>query len=315
MKYITLLILIITSLHTPWARGADNRYRVEVLVLKHLESVDQAKEVNRIKDYSTALDFLTPAVEEEEKVLPDGCEPLLEENEPAAPDEVVQDAATAVENTTGDRLEAETALEEEALDPNAVVHVEEMGAEMQDAWRRLRLSGPFRPIQYLAWEQGNDAPFPSLRLHDLELVFEDDPYSDLREANEELAAVYGDGIDASPNCDEPEEDTLPEPTLYYALDGTVSLVRTRFLHLNLDLQLREALFETETLPGQAPAYALPPGTGGEGKPELSQATSFLVHEFEQSRQVRSARMEYFDGPVVGVLAWITTIPLEDTAER
>ena len=123
MKYITLLILIITTLHTPWARGADNRYRVEVLVLKHLESVDQAKEVKRINDYSTALDFLTPAVEKEEKVLPDGCEPLLEENEPAVPDEVVQDAATTVESTTGENLEAETALEEEteeALDPNAV---------------------------------------------------------------------------------------------------------------------------------------------------------------------------------------------------
>lgn len=299
MKYITFLILIITTLHTPWAHGADNRYRVEVLVLKHLESVDQAKEVQRIKDYSTALDFLTPAVEEEEKTLPDGCEPLPKEDE------------TAV---AGENLEAETALEEEteeALDPNAVVHVEEMGAEMQDAWRRLRLSGPFRPIQYLAWEQGNDAPFPSLRLHDLELVFEDDPYSDLREANEELGAVYGDGMDVAPDCDGP----LPEPTQYYALDGTVSLVRTRFLHLKLDLQLRESLFETETLPGQAAAYALPPGTGGEGEPEPSQATGFLVHEFEQNRQVRSARMEYFDGPVVGVLAWITTIPLEDAAER
>jgi len=303
MKYITLLILIITTLHTPWARGADNRYRVEVLVLKHLESVDQAKEVQRIKDYSTALDFLTPAIEEEEKVLPDGCEPLLEEDD------------TAV---AGENLGPETALEEETeetLDPNAIVHVEEMGPEMQDAWRRLRLSGPFRPIQYLAWEQGDDEPFPSLRLHDLAVVFVDDPYSDIRNADEELASVYGDGMDTTPDCGESEEDPLPEPTLYYALDGTVSLVRTRFLHLNLDLQLREALFDTEVAPGQSAAYAPPPVAGDPLEPEQPQATGFLVHEFEQNRQVRSARMEYFDGPVVGVLAWITSIPLEDTAER
>jgi hypothetical protein len=32
-----------------------------------------------------------------------------------------------------------------------------------------------------------------------------------------------------------------------------------------------------------------------------------VHRLEQSRPVRSGRMEYFDGPVLGVLAWITDI--------
>jgi hypothetical protein len=46
---------------------------------------------------------------------------------------------------------------------------------MQEAWRRLRLSAPFRPQQYLSWEQGNQEPFPALRIHDLEVVLVKDP--------------------------------------------------------------------------------------------------------------------------------------------
>ena len=34
-----------------------------------------------------------------------------------------------------------------------------------------------------------------------------------------------------------EESELPEPTLFYRIDGTVMLRRLRFLHLDLDLEL------------------------------------------------------------------------------
>ena len=50
-------------------------------------------------------------------------------------------------------------------------------------------------------------------------------------------------------------------------------------------------------------------------PRSGSATWKIGQADEQSRQVRSQRMEYFDGPVIGVLAWITTIPLADTGER
>ena len=54
---------------------------------------------------------------------------------------------------------------------------------------------------------------------------------------------------------------------------------------------------------------------GQATASLLLNNRFLVHGLEQSRQVRSARMEYFDGPVIGVLAWVTTIPLEESPER
>jgi len=38
-------------------------------------------------------------------------------------------------------------------------------------------------------------------------------------------------------------------------------------------------------------------------------SSFQVHSLKQSRQVKSGRMEYFDGPVLGVLAFITPVEI------
>ena len=310
MKYITYfaLILILFPINSTWAAG--ERYRVEVLVLTHLEHSEPPVEVHSLTDYSGAVDLALPP-----EPLDDACTAeegllLLDENsaltagealteDPVQPGEVL----TAEGETAGDTLEP---------DPNALVHITELGPEMQDAWRRLRLSGPFRPLQYLAWEQGSEEPFPELRIHDDTVVLHDDPYSDLRE-NPDSIAVRDEPDDTAPgqagDCEAPHPaDNLPDPTLYYALDGKVSLVRTRFLHLRLDLQVREALMDSGMPMREA-------GVSTRIDHSLQQPVGFRVHELRQSRQVRSGRMEYFDGPVIGVLAWLTTIPLEDTGER
>ena len=297
MKYSVYFILIPLLLSTTAVNAATERYRVEVLVLTHLGHDVPPREAIALSDYSAAQDLLEPP--------PAPMDPACFPEEPDNPEEVVLDsfgeAGQSESGTETDPLDEET-----RPDPNALVHIREMGPEMQDAWRRLRLSGPFRPLQYLAWEQGSEAPFPTLRIHDETVVLHDDPYSDLRiqaEAENALTPVQTGPMKECPPLNGPEE--LPGPTLYYALDGAVSLVRTRFLHLNLDLQWRETIPESleiarpDVLPGrarQAPA-------------------AFRVHDFRQSRQVRSGRMEYFDGPVIGVLAWLTAIPLEDTGER
>lgn len=308
MKYIVYLILIVTFPLTGEPAAAADRYRVEVLVLKHLQGSQEAKEMKTIKDYSGALDFLAPEPEPDE-LNAGGCEPAAETDTAGA-------GAPLGDEPPLDGLPEEEA--EVEIDPNAVVHVEEMGAEMQDAWRRLRLSGPFRPLQFLAWEQGSDEPFPELRLHDQDVVMLDDPWADLRDTE-----VYGDeyGYDDpaadEADCIQARQPIFPDPTLYYALDGTVSLKRSRFLHLNFDLQLREALALARPLPSETLPAVLPAGSSAATGDAVAsgQPASFLVHKLEQSRQVRSSRMEYFDGPVISVLAWITTIPLEESTER
>jgi hypothetical protein len=204
-----------------------------------------------------------------------------------------------------------------------------MGPEMQDAWRRLRLSAGFRPLQYLSWEQGSQPPFPEIRVHGEEVAFVDDPYAELRAAAleaelesglqpEEAAETDRTPIeDDDPACEEPETDPFPEPTVHFALDGTASLVRTRFLHLQLDMQLREPVFDTDTLAEEPAPAPLPATSPGNMETALlpPRPTGFELHHLDQRRQVRSGRMEYFDSPVLGVLAWITPIELEDAPER
>jgi hypothetical protein len=195
-----------------------------------------------------------------------------------------------------------------------------MGPEMQEAWRRLRLSAPFRPLQYLAWEQGSREPFPVLRIHDLETVLVEDPWAAqrLELENPEESLVFGDTVAATEGADSlpPEAaDTLPDPIVYYRLDGTVSLVRRRFLHLSMAIEWREPVFDDSLAPLFVDAPALPPAAvDAEAPPIAPLPSAFLVHRLEQSRTVRTGRMEYFDGPVLGVLAWVTEISDAATPE-
>jgi len=289
MKYNYLLFLFLfASLLSENAVSQDTRYRVELLVLTHLYHDEEPRETHRLTDYSQALDFLSPV------------EPTEDEDEELAA-KIKDSAANTVER---EEPEDPDALFEE--DTNRVVHIEEMGDEMSEAWRRLRASGPFRPELYLSWEQGDQEPFPVLRVHSPDVVLTDDPWADLRiEAGEQSGetVVFADAAGLSA-LDQDEETVLPDPALYFRLDGSASLTRSRFLHLELDIQHREpvptALRPADPVPGSL-------------KSEISDPELFRVYELKQRRQVRTGRMEYFDTPVLGVLAYITSIEPE-TAE-
>ena len=301
-----LILLLISVLPLGTVQAQDSRYRVEVLLLSHIDHDQEPREVRQLEDLSQALDFLTPPTES-----PAGDDPFAESDEEttAVPLEMPQDGG-ALEPGEEDSATAEE-LEEDPLD--VVIHIEEMGPEMQEAWRRLRLSAPFRPLQYLAWEQGSREPFPVLRIHDLETVLVEDPWAEQRQEleNPEESLVFGDTVATTPEVDslEPEADaadTLPDPIAYYRLDGTVSLVRTRFLHLSMAIEWREPVFEEIIPPLLADAPAPLPSAADE-PPAPPLPSAFLVHRLEQSRPVRTGRMEYFDGPVLGLLAWITDV--------
>ena len=293
MIYRIFVIGIFIFITAPGMAG-EKRYRVEILVLSLLQHEAVPSDAEWLRDFSSSLDFLK-----------------VEDGAGTQDDELFDD----------DELYAD---EDQAEEPWAdVIFVESMSDVMLEAWRRLRLSALFRPEQYLSWEQSADEPFPSLRIHDLEVIQMDDPYADLRgtdavKAEEEDKTVVftdrgnklpGDSSEqaAEESAVEPE---LPEPTLFYRIDGTVMLRRLRFLHLDLDLELRQAVFEEQLL---TPASSVN-GESESGEPALPLPTSFLIHKLKQSRQVKSRRMEYFDSPVLGVLAWITSFELEDELE-
>ena len=307
MIYRIFLIVILIFYVAPGMAG-EKRYRVEILVLSLLQHEAVPSDVEWLRDFSSSLDFLK--VEDSEATQDDELFP--DKDQPEEPWADVNDELFSDEDQP----------EEPWAD---VIAVESMSDAMLEAWRRLRLSALFRPEQYLSWEQSADEPFPSLRIHDLEVLLMDDPYADLRETDgveakeeeKEKTVVFtdqanplpGDAIEqaAGESVVEPE---LPEPTLYYRIDGTVMLRRLRFLHLDLDLELRQAVFD-EPLLTPAPSVNR---ESESGEPELPLPTSFLIHKLKQSRQVKSQRMEYFDSPVLGVLAWITAFELEEEVE-
>lgn len=264
-----LILFLVLFVAAPGAATADNnRFRVELIVLTHLGHDEQPRLVPWLEDFSSALDFLTPPA------ATDTASATLTETPPAPG------------SGTGE-ADQRSAVPDAETDPwNVVVHVSELGERMQDVWRRLRLSEPFRPLQYLAWEQGGNAPFPTLRVHDLDVI---------------LTAETGAAGPA---------DEAPPPIRYHRLDGTTHLTRSRFLHLSIAVELREPVYE-----GVIPAGAAAGSNGGTGgsldsatdTPEQAAPTGFLVHRLEQSRAIRTERMEYFDGPVLGVLVWVTDI--------
>ena len=301
---LTLFLIILCGRETAFAQ--DSRYRVEILVLTHLDHHQEARKLTRLEDFTSALDFLQPPAEEDPET---GTEPAAETGtEPAAETAgAIPEEVPPVESA-GEEPESPDA--QDVL--NAVTPVTEMGPEMQDAWHRLRLSAAFRPLQYLAWEQGSNPPFPVLRVHDLEAVMVEDPWADLRllealpdSADEGASTDAGDAVAAAEDI--PEEPALPDPIVYYRLDGTASLTRSRFLHLRLAMEWREPLFDP-SVDAVRVAPANPAGDAN-GSMAVTEAlpAAFLVHRLEQSRPVRTGRMEYFDGPVLGVLAWITDI--------
>ena len=147
MIYRIFLISILMFITAPGMAG-DKRYRVEILVLSLLHHEAVPSDAESLRDFSRSLDLLK-----------------VEDGEVTHDDELLPD-------------------EDQPEEPWAdVIAVESMSDVMLEAWRRLRLSALFRPEQYLSWEQSADEPFPSLRIHDLEVLLIDDPYADLRETD------------------------------------------------------------------------------------------------------------------------------------
>lgn len=253
------------------------RYRIELLVLSHLNPPADVVPDTAISDYSASLDLTKPPPEA---------------SEDATGSDVTGAAADAAAPQAGEDS-ALAASEEEIEDPLAVVWLETPSELMDQAWRRLRSSSGFRPEVYFSWEQSNVQPFPLLRVHDATVLFEEDPFAELR-----LLAARSP-LPVSESASDSGE-ALPEPLLFYRIDGTASLRKTRFLHLDLDLQLRVPVRGTES-----------------GMPEagLSRDSAFDVFPIRQSRRIQTQNVEYFDGPVLGVLALITRVDPEPGEEE
>jgi hypothetical protein len=286
MRYnIYLVLFIILLLDCRPALGQEQRYRVEILVLRHLEGYSAVEPVPLLRDFSAARDLLTPPV----------ANPL--------PASAVQPEVPA--SVSPGALPADQA-------PAPVVLMEERSEVMEQAWRRLHSANGLRPEFYLSWEQAASAGSPEIRIHDSEVIFKQDPYASLQDAAAFLPAgdsrAQGDAGGNPPGGALSPQDTVPGLVQYFHLDGTARLRVSRFLHLDLDIELREpaedgaqsAALQQE--PGQAAPGALPP-------------KAYTVHAIRQSRQLQLQNLQYFDGPVIAVLALVSRVePLPESAQ-
>jgi hypothetical protein len=292
--YLILFIIYLSGLQP--ASAQDERYRIELLVLRHLNGVAELEPQAILRDFSAAMDLLQPAAEPPDQEPPNADRPVTE---------AIAEAQPSLEETA-DALHEEIA-EETEVEPQVVL-LETQSEIMQRAWQRLRSSSGYRPELYLSWEQPEEEPFPLIRVHDEDVLVEDDPYADLRAENaaEEGLTFTDTTTPVAGLIDEDNDGTveptelIPQPIRYYRIDGTATLRRTRFLHLDLDLEYRERLF-TDGEQGNT-NEAL--DTKDE---ERARPSAFLVHTLQQNRQVQTQDMEYFDGPVFAVLAMISRV--------
>lgn len=280
-KHVLLILLLILNSTAVLAREGV-RYRVEVLILNLLEPQVPAQPKRELREFTEALDLSdSPHAQRihalnRELQFSIGNAALL----PPPPLRRGADYAGPWEEIS--RLEGRS-------------------EHMDDVWRNLRLSAEYRPQAFLAWEQGADPPFPAVRIHNETVVRVDDPWAIARTRPPGDASATAEDIDTAFQYHFKEGTIqlapLPEPVVFFAVDGTVRLRRTRFLHIDLDVESR--------IPAPGMRSANP------GPPLLNHHQGYLVRTLKQSRQVRTGRMEYFDSPSLGALVWITEIEVQE----
>ena len=175
--------------------------------------------------------------------------------------------------------------------PEDPVALEVMSDRMRGIWRHLENSGEYAPLLFRVWEQSRIDYQPPVRLHDDELLLEHTV-----QPPESALADLGAG-----------EPAAPYRHRFYRLDGTVQLRRTRFLHLDLDIQYR---LQIQHRSGLAPGPSSGPfpddaAEGARTPPGTDLQPLASIYRLRESRQVRPGDLLYFDTPYLGVLARVT----------
>ena len=271
-RLLPFLLLLLSSA----ALAESGAYRVEVIVFRNLGVLTESVEVDNLRSF---LQF--PSLEE----------PLLHKdlfNNPAdeTPDQLPDDLATVLRYDLPDDLNVVT----------------QKSTRMDAVWRRLRSSQGYRPLLYAAWEQNRTDYYPPMRIHDQQIID-----SQLRPPTHIMIADLA-AEDPPPThiviTDLAVED--PPPVYYnnfYRIDGSVQLRRSRFLHLFLDLEIREEKPETPVEPDFFGSGNTQTGPDNSDQDNIQHG----IFALKQNRQVRTNRMQYFDTPYFGALVLVSAI--------
>lgn len=273
MKCLLTLLLLVTSSSV---LAASDAYRVEVIVFRHLQATPEPREATELRSFSR---------------FPD-----LEERTPAETlSEAADEPPTAP--SPGDTLANELVADELYRSdlPDDLRVITEKSEKMDATWRRLRSSKGYRPLVYAAWEQNRIDYYPPIRIHDQNLI------------DTQLQAP-GNILFADLTALDP---LAAYRSNFYQIDGSLQLRRSRFLHLYLDLELREEASRTISAANdQATSGASFLATADEQfltDTNVDETGGYAVYAIQQNRQVSTGEMQYFDTPYFGALVYVTNV--------
>jgi len=203
----------------------------------------------------------------------------------------IQDTGPAQDTSENSAAEPTDSPDEPMRDPlpDDLLVVTQKSKEMDDAWRRLRSSQDYRPLVYTAWDQNRIDYYPPMRIHNEQIID-----TQLRPPTPVMVA------------DLAAEDPLAAyRSTFFQIDGSLQLRRSRFLHLLLDLELRE---NKSTNPTQTQFSG--DGNTQVYKGELTDEPGvYGVYTLKQNRQISTGEMQYFDTPYFGVLVYVSSVPV------
>lgn len=175
----------------------------------------------------------------------------------------------------------------EATPPEIPQPTAETGQTFQNLWARLRRVSGYEPLAMASWTQSQIDYQPPVRLHDAEVIAEE-----LRLPG----PVFWTDLAGGPLLGEYIHSM-------YRLDGSVQLRRSRFLHIDLDLEYRvDEPAQPVSVFGEAGIVNVVEQSGDVPAPP------FRVHRLRQSRQVKSNEIHYFDTAYLGALVRVTPLP-------
>lgn len=249
-------------------------YRVEAIVFTHAGGQSDEWPLENPTDHSDAIDPAWRAFAREQRLE------RAEEDTSVADSDL--SAALNVVDAIAELESGEQSLGEALLYPDPWLALDELSEPMQQATSRLERSGAYRVHATLAWHQGLDrtAQRQAVRIHDDRILKVDwiklTPTGRLLRGNRPVRAV---------------SDLTP--AFHYRLDGTIRLRKRQFMHADVDLgwRVRERV-------------------GPAAWPLLTADAEFSVHRLDQSRTIRSDRLEYFDSDWLGLLLRVSRYELE-----
>ncbi len=252
--------------------------------------------------------------------------------------------------------------------PEDPVRLDKEDGTFANIWNRLDRLAEYEPLLRLTYEQSTFEFHPPVRVHNEEMLAEvvlPDPWAAIEAMNDPIPDPQDDDVQTlatrsatpqplNPGVEDagPGEASEPPPLAsYFRLDGTVQLRRSRFIHVDVDLEYRldgpawqrefglppgfewigEAPRETAAQPAEptpsspAPINALQPMTAAGPVPTNEVSTNepglaesapapepFQVHRLQQSRQIRTDTLQYFDSAFLGAIVRVSEIADEDT---